>query len=41
MNGYEFKFKSKKVKAPTTWLETYKNASFSVVDSDNFLDFLL
>ena len=41
LNGYIFKFKSKKVKAPTTWLETYKNASFSVVDSDNFLDFLL
>jgi len=40
--GYEFKFSSKKkAKAPTTWLETYSNASWELINSDNYLDFVV
>lgn len=39
--GFEFKFGSKKPKAPGSWLETYNNASFKFVNLDNFLDFII
>ncbi|MBI5916584.1 MAG: ATP-binding protein [Bacteroidetes bacterium] len=39
--GYEFKWKSSKAKAPATWLETYGNASYQLVNRDNFLEFVL
>lgn len=38
--GYEFKWKTKNVKAPVLWLDTYNNASFEVINTDNYLDFL-
>ncbi len=38
--GYEFKWQAKKVKPPKLWLETYPNASYQVIDQNNFLEFL-
>ncbi|MFO7806955.1 MAG: ATP-binding protein [Candidatus Moraniibacteriota bacterium] len=38
--GYDFKYNNKKAKAPKDWLETYENASFKVVNKDNYLDFI-
>lgn len=38
--GYEFKYGDKKVKAPKDWLETYNNAEFSVINKENYLDFI-
>ena len=37
--GYEFKLSSKKNKIQKQWLETYKNASFEIINKDNFLEF--
>lgn len=40
--GYEFKWNpKKKPKAPVGWLETYRNATFEVVNKDNFLPFVI
>ncbi len=39
--GYEFKWKSGKAKAPATWLETYDNASYQLVNRENFLEFVI
>jgi predicted AAA+ superfamily ATPase len=39
--AYEFKYGNKIPKAPKTWLETYKNASFEYVNRDNFFEFIL
>ena len=38
--GYEFKWKSKMQKVPRLWTETYPDASYKVIDQDNFLEFL-
>ena len=38
--AYEFKWKAKKVRKPKTWLESYKNASFQLLNQDNFLEFI-
>ena len=38
--GFEFKWGDKKVKPPKDWLLTYKEASFEVINRDNYLDFL-
>jgi len=38
--GYEIKWGSKKVKAPSAFMETYKNASFEVINQENYLDFI-
>lgn len=38
--GYEFKWKSKSAKAPVIWLNTYSDASFEVINTDNYLEFL-
>ena len=38
--GYEFKWKNKDAVAPKDWLNTYKNAKFKVVSSDNFISFI-
>ena len=40
LTGYEFKFNSKKVKAPKTWISTYKNSIFRLVNRDNFRSFI-
>jgi uncharacterized protein len=39
--GYEFKYGDKKVKPPKDWTETYKNASFAVINKENYLEFLM
>lgn len=39
--GYEFKWGNKKGKMPRDWLSTYKNASFEVVNKDNYQNFIL
>jgi hypothetical protein len=38
--GFEFKWKNKKTKPPASWLETYPEARFEVVDQQNFLGFV-
>jgi uncharacterized protein len=38
--GYEFKWQEKKTRAPKLWLDTYPNASYQVIDQNNFLEFL-
>lgn len=39
--GYEFKWGDKKPKPPKIWLETYKNASYKVINQENYLDFVI
>lgn len=39
--GYEFKWSSKKARKPKTWLETYPNASFQLINRDNFAGFIV
>lgn len=42
LDGFEIKSGSNtKIKAPKDWLETYKDASFNVVDGENVLDFII
>ena len=38
--GYEFKWRNKKVKIPSQWKSAYPEATFEVVNSDNFIDWL-
>lgn len=40
--GYEIKWNPKrKAKSPVGWIETYPNATFEVVNKDNFLPFII
>ena len=39
--GYEFKWKKGEVKPPSTWLKSYSNSSFQLINQDNYLDFVL
>ncbi|MEN8118250.1 MAG: ATP-binding protein [Bacteroidota bacterium] len=39
--GYEFKYSSKKTKAPKAWEKAYPDSDFEVISKDNFLDFLI
>ncbi len=41
LHAYEFKWNRNKVKTPSQWSETYKNATFEVITNDNYLDFVL
>lgn len=42
LNAYEFKWsKNNKVKAPSLWQKNYTEASFELVNSENYLDFIL
>ena len=38
--GYTIKWTSDKTKAPSLWLETYKEASFEIITKENFLNLL-
>jgi len=38
--GYEFKWNPKKIKIQQVWLDTYENASFEVVNRDNFMEYV-
>jgi hypothetical protein len=39
--GFEIKWGQRKVKNPEEFLKTYKNASFKVIDQENYLDFIV
>ena len=39
--GFEFKYTQKIAKAPATWLETYQGATFTGINRDNYLDFVI
>lgn len=39
--GYEFKWSADKVKQPKLWLETYPEATFEVINKENYLDFIV
>ena len=41
LSGYEFKYGKKTPKAPELWTETYSNASYEVINRENYLDFIL
>ncbi|MFW5773929.1 MAG: ATP-binding protein [Tangfeifania sp.] len=41
LSGYEIKWKKKKSKPPKSWMETYKNADFEIINSENHQDFLI
>ena len=41
LSGFEIKWKKKKAKIPKSWIETYENANFEVINSENYQDFLL
>lgn len=38
--GYEMKYKEEKVKKPKDFLNTYANASYEVINKNNYLDFI-
>jgi hypothetical protein len=38
--GYEFKWSSDKVKLPKLWMETYPQATFNVINKENYFDFI-
>lgn len=40
LSAYEYKWKDGKVKIPTQFASAYPNASFTVVNKDNYLDFI-
>ena len=39
--GYEFKWSKDKVKQPELWLKTYPQATFEVINKENYLDFIV
>lgn len=42
LSGHEFKWSErKKVKAPKDWLKTYDNASYKVINRENYLEFIV
>lgn len=38
--GYEFKWRIKKTNPPGLWFETYPEASFELIDRENYIDFI-
>lgn len=40
LHGYEIKWKETQVKVPTDWRKAYPDASFTVVNRDNYLKFI-
>lgn len=40
LHGYEFKWGTKKSRPSRLWLETYENATYQVINQENFLEFL-
>jgi len=39
--GYEIKWQKKQIKVPTEWQKAYSEASFNVINQENYLDFIL
>lgn len=40
LSGYEFKYKKNNTKAPKTWLSEYENATWKLINKDNFMEFI-
>ncbi len=40
LSAYEIKYQKKKVKIPPQWEQFYKNSDFTLINKDNFLDFI-
>ena len=40
LHAYEFKYAQHKVKAPKEFLDAYKESTFTVINSDNYLEFV-
>ncbi len=40
LHGYEFKWGRKRPRPPRPWLETYDNATYQVIDRENYLEFV-
>ena len=38
--GYEIKWSAKNKKAPASWLEAYKSATYQEINTMNFIDFI-
>ncbi len=38
--GYEFKWVRKKTLAPKLWIDTYAEASWEVIDTENYMEFI-
>lgn len=38
--GFEFKWKKRKSKPPQKWVQGYKNASYEIINRDNFVSFI-
>lgn len=41
LSGFEFKWGNKNIKAPKTWLETYQNAEFQLINRENYQEFII
>jgi len=40
LSGYEFKYQKTNVRVPKSWQDTYEGAHFSVINSENWLEFV-
>lgn len=40
LHGFEFKWSNKRIQVPARWKETYPDASFEIVNRDNYLEFV-
>jgi uncharacterized protein len=40
LHGYEFKWSNRKVKAPKLWHDTYSEGTFTLINRENYLDFV-
>jgi uncharacterized protein len=40
LHGYEFKWGSRKAKAPASWADNYQNSTFEYINTDNYLKWL-
>lgn len=38
--GFEFKWKDDKGKVPQLWFETYPEASYTVINRENYIEFI-
>ncbi len=38
--GFEFKWGKRSARVPSSWIDTYPNARFQGINSDNYLDFI-
>ena len=39
--GFEFKYKDKGTRAPMDWTESYPDASYEVINRENYMDFIV